>query len=347
MARPKTKAPWLGARNGIFYAHWYDDTNRVTRRLSLRTGDKDEAENRFAAFLVEGRDIRKPPAARLTVSEALDQYFEEHVLQNVVDKDRQRDIIRHLKAFFGDRAIEDVDIPMSRAYAHARYAGEIGGGKRRKVKAGSQGTVRRELTTLTSAANHAMRWKRLKALPSVELPREKRLGVDDEAPYFSYEEVDALTAAADGELRLFVQLAYLTGARRRSLEDMHRSQVKWNSKRILLQKPGKMSTKKRQPIVPILRAMEAPLRKLWDTGGDPRLFVCADFYRPFRDLALSVGIDDARAHPHTLRHTRATHLLLEGKSIYDVAKLLGDTVSTIERVYGHHSHEHLAKNLED
>jgi hypothetical protein len=34
--------------------------------------------------------------------------------------------------------------------------------------------------------------------------------------------------------------------------------------------------------------------------------------------------------------------MLMDKPIYDVAKLLGDTVATVEKVYGHHSPEYLA-----
>ena len=49
--------------------------------------------------------------------------------------------------------------------------------------------------------------------------------------------------------------------------------------------------------------------------------------------------------PHTLRHTRATHLLQLGVDIWDVAGLLGDTVSTIERTYGHYSPDYLGDTL--
>jgi hypothetical protein len=35
-------------------------------------------------------------------------------------------------------------------------------------------------------------------------------------------------------------------------------------------------------------------------------------------------------------------MLMDGESIYKVAKLLGDSVAMIEKVYGHHSLEFLA-----
>jgi integrase len=38
-------------------------------------------------------------------------------------------------------------------------------------------------------------------------------------------------------------------------------------------------------------------------------------------------------HPHRFRDTFAVDLLLRGASPYDVAKMLGDTIDTIERHY--------------
>ncbi|HEX2713212.1 MAG TPA: hypothetical protein VHM88_13515, partial [Candidatus Acidoferrales bacterium] len=39
------------------------------------------------------------------------------------------------------------------------------------------------------------------------------------------------------------------------------------------------------------------------------------------------------AHPHRFRDTLAVDLLLKGASPYDVAKLLGDTIATVENHY--------------
>jgi integrase len=52
-----------------------------------------------------------------------------------------------------------------------------------------------------------------------------------------------------------------------------------------------------------------------------------------RMLALGkrAGVPDA--HPHRFRDTFAVDLLARGATPYDVAKLLGDTVDTIERHY--------------
>lgn len=364
MARPKRTTPWCETRkNGIYYAFWYDEQSRETKRVSLRTRDSDEAQVRFAEFLLTGHEIRRPRTGQITVSQALDDYYKEHVLEKCAASRRQKDAIAHLKEFFKDRPLDSVDVPLSQAYAQARINGQIGGGKRRKDKRAAPATVRRELNVLVAAYNHAKWMKRTTANVQVELPPEKRLGEDDEAPYYDHDELDRIFAEAEkmaaeqreaqpgnplaGEIEAFVKLLYYTGARRRSIEELSRGQVKMRERRILLKKPGKVSTKKRQPIVPILRAMEPSLEFLLTTDRHERLFQCADFYRPYRELMRRCGIEDKRAHPHIMRHTRATHLLQSGKSLYDVARLLGDTLATVERVYGHHSADHLAAVLED
>jgi integrase len=52
-----------------------------------------------------------------------------------------------------------------------------------------------------------------------------------------------------------------------------------------------------------------------------------------RMLALGRRAGVLEAHPHRFRDTFAVDLLARGASPYDVAKLLGDTVETIEKHY--------------
>ena len=54
-------------------------------------------------------------------------------------------------------------------------------------------------------------------------------------------------------------------------------------------------------------------------------------YERITSMGRRVGILDA--HPHRFRDTFAVDLLTRGASPYDVAKLLGDTVDTVEKHY--------------
>lgn len=353
MPRKRRNVPWLDTREGVYYANWYQPPAEKggqgrTRSLSLHTKDGSEAKTLFAAFLNQGESHFAENVATfgLTVSIMLDQYEKEHVNPHVTDKQRQIDAMRHLRAFFGSTPIRDVDIPACRGYADARRAGSVGGGKRRsgdRAK-GSDSTIRRELNVLRAAIGHARRWKRLAgADPIVELPKG---APPDEALWLTRAEIRAVHGAAGPALRDFITLAYYTAARRASIETLRVEQVNLEQRRLSLRKAGSAATAKRKPLLPIADPCADILARRVNSNVDGWLFgPNADFYRPFREACRAAGVDDKRAHPHVLRHSRATHLLQKGKTIWDVAKLLGDTVATVERVYGHHCPDYLGNTL--
>jgi integrase len=341
MPRPRAEIPELVTRNGVYQVSWYDPERRGTKRLSLRTRDDVEARHRYAAFLASGLADRssRPAEGDITVARALDDYYLEHVAHNCMDKVRQENLIRHLKAFFGEMPLRQIDIPACRRYAQARRLGVIGGGKRSPERRGADGTIRRELNGLKAAANHALAWKRITqdAMPTFELPPAGRA----KAEWLTKDEIKAMIAAASGDLKAFLIIGYYTGARRHSIESLTKEQVFLEQKRINLQPHGRQLTKKRKPVVPIFPEMAPCVEALMARSKNKYLFgEVPDFYRPFALLAKSMGFE-GRHNPHILRHSRATHMLQDGVSIYAVAKLLGDTVQTIERVYGHHSPEYL------
>ena len=303
----------------------------------------------------------------------LNDYMREHVKEKVVDQGRQEDAIAHLMAFGGDDKIASIDIPWSRRYVKARREGDVGGSTTRAVsRVGSLATIKRELNVLVAAMNHARRWKRLDIVPSIEKPQEDRPDGDVQKPFFDKAVLHRMftQAAADAEdarlayaaaetleqkrvakkwltvaveLHQWMRIAYYTAARRRSIEDLTAPQVSLLRRQITLASPGKLRTKKRQPIVPIFDEIVPDVTALL-AKGTHRLFETNDFYDPF--IRLCVRLDLPEPHnPHMLRHSRATHLLQDGKDLWDVAKLLGDTVSTVESVYGHHSPNELMRKL--
>lgn len=353
MPRTAREVPWLEVRGGIYYVNWYkppaDPKGKGrTERFSLRTRDPAEATTRLAAFLVNGEAVFAPKNVNnaLGTAHALQQYFDEHVKTSVTDVVRQENAIRHLKAYFGNDPISSIDIPACRGYAAARRSGAIGGGARHfgERAKGSDSTIRRELNVLQAAARHALRWKRITAdrMPTFELPAEDE--VDEEVMWLSKAEVRRLIRKAEGELRLFVMLAYWTGSRRAAIETLRLDQINLEQNRINLSKPGERKTKKRRPIVPLFWRLRPFVRRAVAAAkaeGRETLFRPGiDFYKPFAALCRAEGLGE-RDFPHILRHSRATHMLMDGESIYKVGRLLGDTVKTIENRYGHSSVEFL------
>ncbi len=344
MAKLGREVPWVERRKGgVFSVFWYEPPTEEekrrnprakgeTRRVGLRTRDAGEAQARLAAFLAEGYH-KKVARGQLTVAGALDQYLHEHVtVTNVVAKDRARIAASHLAAFFGDLPLPEIGIPECRAYA----------AKRGEVVSGS--TIRRELVVLRAAAWHAERWKRLSLdkMPKFELPPESDDG--QHARWFTKEELDKLIRRAEGRLLDFVVLTYWWGARKGSVEGLEARQVQWDRGLVNLQKAGEQVTNKRRPIVPIFSAQREALERRLNAAEDGWLFGQGYETRwPFQKLCEACGFEEERRHPHLLRHSRATHMLMDDVPIYKVAKLLGDTVKTIENVYGHYSPEFLAE----
>jgi integrase len=347
MPRPRRDIPWLDIReDGFYYANWYDAKVGRTRRQSLKTRNSVEATLAFGRWLVGGtpRMGDGPKSAGLTVNTALDFYWTEHCERTddrgrplVADAGRQKGIIVHLKAGFGDREITSIGPAESRGYVDARRTGVIGGGSRRKDGCGSDSTIRRELNCLVATFNHNVKFGRVEGACRVELPAETR---HDSVEWLTVAQVGALIAAANSPLKEFIILAYYTAARRRAIENLTRFQVDLERGRISLMPPEGRVTRKRKPVVPIYPEMEAAVRRLME-GNGTRLFDSGiSYYKRFVDLAAAVL--DVDAHPHMLRHSRASHLLMAGEPLWKVAKLLGDTQATVERVYGHFDPEFLA-----
>jgi integrase len=337
------KIPWLAERNGVYYVMWYDDATRATKRQSLRTSAAIEAQARYAAFLAEGGDRIQDPAGKLTVKGALNDYRREH-LPLVAAPRRAENAITHLISFFGNTPLSDIDIPASRAYAAWRRANLRMGAEGGRVGA-SDGTLRRELVVLRAAANHARRWKRLTEMPSIELPRE----TPQTGTWLTKAEVERAISTAEGMLRDFILIAYYTGARRASVEGLTRRQIDLRHGTINLTSPhetqAQRRSNKRRPVVPIHTRIRPVIETMLMSGTSEYLFGRKiDIYQRFHNHMCALGYTD-RAHPHILRHSRATHLLQDGVNIYDVARLLGDSVGTVEKTYGHHSPADLAASI--
>lgn len=281
----------------------------------------------------------------LTVSEILDFYYFEHIVKKAVARRRAEYAIEALKRHLGNQRIYDIDIPVCRGYCE----------KRKKDGVGSS-TARRELGVLQAASRHCTKWRRLKRddLPSIELPPE---GKSKKVWLFKDELNTLLEVASTADRRVFrfLQLAYHTGSRKEAIECLRWSQVDLVSRRIDLQGPEMEITKKRRPIVPISEAMNSELQSLHDRAvTDFVLVTDADIRPAFDKITRLSGLEvlkksglreSGRLTPHVLRHSRATHLLQSGKSPWVVSNLLGDSLSTVLRVYGHACPDYLAETL--
>lgn len=274
---------------------------------------------------------------KITVAEVLDDYEREHVGPRLVDKKRARETLSHLLAHFGPLQVCDINPDIVSRYCTLRAKGAIG-----QCSAGP--THRRDLSILVAAINRALKHRRIEQsdVPYIELPEA---GAPRDR-WLTHEELGHLFKASRRYTRCyrFVMLAYYTASRKTALETLAWSQVDLAASTIALDKPGARKTKKRRPVVPISPKLLPMLREAYEEKttewvlGNP-----GNIHTTFSGACERAGLEGVT--PHTLRHTRATHLLQGGVDPWAVAGLLGDTVDAVLRVYGHHCPDHLRAAL--
>jgi integrase len=210
-----------------------------------------------------------------------------------------------------------------RAYLDRRTCDEV-----------SDGTIRREVSALRAALAWAQREQWIDAAPYVEMPprpapRER---------WLTKEEVDQLIRSASSpHMRLFVALAYHTAARAGAILDLEWDRVDLERKLITYDRPGRQQSRKRRAIVPINKVALAELQSA-------RMVAVSDYVIEFRGKPVAsiktgfrAACRRAECSPHVLRHSSATHLVMAGIPMIEIARMLGDTVAMVEQVYGKHS----------
>jgi len=155
---------------------------------------------------------------------------------------------------------------------------------------------------------------------------------------FTADELSRLRKHADHDLLSFLVLRW-TGFRGSDAVSLLFRELQFDSKEV-----ERITRKRKKKVVlplhpELLFALEAEQQRRGAEPGDhvllnpltgqaltrPRLYQ--------RMVALGRRAAVPNVHPHRFRDTFAVDLLLRGASPYDVAKMLGDTIDTIERHY--------------
>ncbi len=217
----------------------------------------------------------------------------------------------------------------------------------RRGLAGS--TVARRRSTLRGFHAYLARGAGGSADPLVQMPAarpERRL------PHvLPIEDLERLLAAPAGESplalrdRAMLELAYGSGLRVSELTGLPLAGLDLDGRAVTVYGKGS-----RERTVPFGRAAAAALRAWLDrarpglagTARHGRLFVNArggplsrmGFWKILRGHARAAGLA-TRVHPHTLRHSFATHLLQNGADLRVVQELLGHASVTTTAIYTH------------
>lgn len=286
----------------------------------------------------------------LRVADLLDDYWREHAC-NLPSHEQAHIAIRHLKEFLGNAKISAIGRQSIERYRKARNTGRIG-------RPAIDNTVRRELgAVLIPALNHAAKERRIARsdvphieLPAASAPRDRWLTAD-EANRLREASQWVSKRGPDGRYvsvrydkptrcRIFIEIALGIAARRGAIEQLRKSQVDLDGGLIRLNPPGRNQTKKRRPTVPIPEKLRPFLEfAMLNMEGDFILGHDGSIRSAFETAVARAALENVT--PHTTRHTWATWAAQRGVSMWDIASVLGDTVTTVEKNYAHHAPEFL------
>jgi integrase len=200
-------------------------------------------------------------------------------------------------------------------------------------------TVNIELSLLKHMCVKAIEWNYLKVNPlkSVKFLKEP----PGRLRYLTREEMGALTAACARHLRPIVVMGLNTGMRRAEMLGLTWADIDLATRSITLRR----TKSNRLRVIPINQTLYEELQRLPPHLHSPYVF-CNDNGKPFSEVRRAFQTACHRAgiagfRFHDLRHTFASHLVMNGVNLRAAQQLLGHQDIRMTLRYNHLSQEHL------
>lgn len=327
----------IGQERGRYYVYYYDEERNRTVREGLGTSDPAEAEARFAYWLIhKGRE--RPIGS--TVADILRLYASEHLRHKRTNQSRRLTTI--------DKFIETMGRIDAENIEHSDLMGYITLRRREGI---ADPTIRKELYTLKAAYSFAA--KRGKTKVVIHCPELPTSPVKED--WLTREQIATLEAYMEetrkddrlSPLEIYFALGLRTAARYEAIMELEWSKVDFERGLIDYRteawlKRSKAEQRKRRVVVPMSAKLRSVLERAYQERTGPFVVprkVSKDELRyPFRQMEAATGIE---VGPHKLRRSYASLAVMAGVDMVSVARVLGDTIQTVEQRYSRFSPNYL------
>lgn len=221
--------------------------------------------------------------------------------------------------------------------------------KKRISQKAAAGSVNRVIILLRFLFNQAIRWgvvgvtsNPTKDIPLLKLNNQRQRFLSQQE---AHRLLEAVEQSMNPMLGFIVAFLLLTGARKREVLDARWDCIDWSRRiwRIPISKSGKAR------YVPLSDTAMVLLRQrqLQTTGnGCDWIFPNPTSGQPYRCITNAwvtarrrAGLDDLRIHD--LRHSFASFLINNGRSLYEVQRILGHSSARMTERYAHLAHDTL------
>lgn len=216
-------------------------------------------------------------------------------------------------------------------------------------------TINFELKTLSTLFNLALKWGYVKVNPVKGITRMK---VNDtrKLKFLSLKECERFLRSCSKELYPVFFTFLNTGMRKSELENLQWSDIDFKRRKIRIQWKEDWQPKTGERDIPMGQQLYDLLKKVKNDNDSSfkstYVFPHKDGGRikmklrdKMIDIAKEAGIDGL-TKLHTLRHTFASHLVMQGVDLPTVKKLMGHTDIQTTMIYAHLAPDHLASAVE-
>ncbi|MEQ0877820.1 phage integrase [Enterobacter vonholyi] len=283
---------------------------------------KDQAQDK--PWLGEKGDKRR-------VIELVELWFNAHGI-TLADGEKRRTTMTFACEAMGNPLAIEFNAKIFASYREQRLSGKITRSSR--VKTVTPRTVNLELAYFRAMFNELRRFDEWTAPNPLENVREFKIS-ESEMAYLSCEEIRKLLTECDKsrskDLAIIVKICLATGARWSEAEGLRGNQIR--AGQIIYVK----TKSKKNRAVPITEKLQSELP--FGRKDEPLFKPC---YSAFRKAMQRAGIEPPAGQlTHVLRHTFASHFMMNGGNILVLQRILGHTDIKITMRYAHFAPEHL------
>lgn len=338
--------------NGYYYVLF--SQNGRSRKQSLRTKDRQEAEVRFLGWLEQRqKDIISMTTSDPTIESCIEFWLEQQVIRLTPGiQTRYKSLVKNLLAYFGQKTVGEIQRQDSQKYFLLRQNGSIG-----KTKA-TNSTIQLELGVLRTLLNFMVRkveprQRRIDAkllpyieLPEPSLPRDRVITKEEEKKYLdfamngNYNGVGVRPSNRVHRMQIFLVLAIETAARKSAILNLKWSMIDFTKGLINFLPDTEHQSHKRRPTIPMSDLLINFMKRVYEEKvNDYVLTKTTDVKSGLDRINKLLGIKGVI--PHTFRHTWATRAAEDGVSMKVIADFMGDTEKTVRENYLHLSPDYL------
>lgn len=290
--------------------------------LSFEKHIKDQAQDK--PWLGEKTDKR-------TVIDLVNTWYGAHGI-TLTDGQKRKDAMEFACKAMGNPLASEFSARVFSAYREQRLSGKIT--RSTRVKTVTPRTVNLELAYFRAVFNELRRLDEWQAPNPLDNVREYKIA-ESEMSYLTDEEIRALLreceASTSRDLLTVVKLCLATGARWGEAETLKGNQIR-AGKVIFTKTKGKKNR-----AIPISDALISELPS--SRKAKPLFSSC---YAAFRSALKRAEIETPAGQlTHILRHTFASHFMMNGGNILVLQRILGHTDIKVTMRYSHFAPDHL------